>query len=150
MICYFQKGFKLSIKVKIEQRNQESINLEEIVQKAVNIKAKAGLRSKTMVQDLDICCAKDHRFSNSTVLKVQTQGTTGKECKPKKFRPKELKSAKSKNPALPCSKSTELGKTSHIYKKSEYLKKKRDRKNNTLVTRDNANAIEVGEKKRNN
>lgn len=37
-----------------------------------------------------------------------------------------------------------------INKKKKYLKKKRDRKNTTPVTRDNANAIKGGEKKRNN
>ena len=42
--------------VEMEQQDRESINFEEIVQKAVNVKAKAGLRSSTMVWDLDICC----------------------------------------------------------------------------------------------
>ena len=31
MICYFQEGFKLSIKVKMEQQDQASTSFEEIV-----------------------------------------------------------------------------------------------------------------------
>ena len=49
MICYFREDLKLSIKVKIEQQDWESVNFEEIVQKAVNVEVKAGLRSSTMV-----------------------------------------------------------------------------------------------------
>ena len=121
-----------------------------MVQRAVNAKAKAGLRSSTMVRNSDIYYPRSHHFSNSTVLKMQTQGTTAKKSKPVESRPKKLKSAEGKNLALPRSKSTELGKTSCIDKKREYLKKKRDRKNNTLATKNNANAIEIGEKKQNN
>ena len=49
------------------------MNFEEMVQKAVNVEAKTGLRSSTMVRDSDICCPEDHRPSNNTTLKVQTQ-----------------------------------------------------------------------------
>ena len=70
MICYFRKGLKPSIKVKIEQLNRESVNFEEMVQKAVNAKAKAGLRSIIMIRNLDICYFRDYRPSNNTVLKV--------------------------------------------------------------------------------
>ena len=72
MICYFRESLKLSIKVKIEQQDRESMDFEEMVQKAINAEARAGLRSSTMVQDSDIRCPKDHRPSNSTIAKVQT------------------------------------------------------------------------------
>ena len=72
MICYFWKVFKPSIKVEIEQQDRESIDFEEMVQKAVNAEAKAGLKSSIMVRDSDIHCPRDHRPSNSTALKVQT------------------------------------------------------------------------------
>ena len=81
---------------------------------------------------------------------MQTQGTTAKEPRTKESRPKEAKQANGKAPALPRSEFTEPGKTSRTDKK-EYLKKKkkkRDRKNNTPATRDNANAVEIGEKKK--
>ena len=71
MICYFWKGLKPSIKVEMEQQDWESMNFEEIVQRVVNVESKAGLRSSTMVRDLDICCPTGHRPSNSTASKVQ-------------------------------------------------------------------------------
>ena len=47
------------------------MNFEEMLQKALNAEAKTGLRSSTMVQDLDICCPRNHHFSNSTASKMQ-------------------------------------------------------------------------------
>ena len=98
MICYFRKGLKPSIKIEIEQQDQESMNFEEMVQRTVNAKANTGLRSSTMIQDLDIRCPKGHYSSNSTALKVQTQGTTAKnsyskEPKIKEVRPSLFRSA---------------------------------------------------------
>lgn len=51
---------------------------------------------------------------------------------------------------LPHPKFTKLGKTSCIDKRREYLKKKQDRKNLTLATKDNTNAVEGGKKKQSN
>ena len=100
-----------------------------------------------MVWDSDICWPRGYWFSNNTASKVQIQGTIAKESKPKKSSLKKLKLAKRKNPALPRSESTEPGKTSRTNKKREYFKKKRDQKNNTPATGDNANAVEGGKKK---
>ena len=97
-----------------------------------------------MVRDADSRCTRGHRPSQNTFTKVQTQGSTVKESKPEESRPKESKPANGKNPAPP--RTNEPGKTSRQDKKKEYLKKKRDRKNSTPATGDNA--IE-GEKKRN-
>ena len=91
MICYFWKSFKLSIKVKIKQQDWESMNFKEIVQRAVNAKAKAGLKSSTMVQDLDICYLRGYRSSNSTALKVQTQKTITKDFHPEKPKVKKTR-----------------------------------------------------------
>lgn len=49
IIRYFRKSFKFFIKIKIKQQNRILANLKEILQKAVNIKAKASLRSSTLV-----------------------------------------------------------------------------------------------------
>ena len=151
MICYFQKRLKPSIKVEIKQQDREPIDFKEMVQRTVNAEAKVGLRSNTIVRDSDARCPRDNCPFNSTTSKVQTQGTTDKESKPEESRSKKAKLAESKNLALPQSESTEPDKTSHTDKKREYLKKKkkkRDRKNNILATRDNANAVEVSEKKK--
>ena len=68
-----------------------------MVQKIVNVESKASLKSSTMVRNLDICCPKGHRSSNSTASKLQTQGTTAKKPRPKEFRSKEMKLAKEKS-----------------------------------------------------
>ena len=120
-----------------------------MVQRAVNAKAKASLRSSIIIRDLDARCPKNHYSSNATLAKVQTQGFNTKESKPEEFRPKELKLAKGKTPTQPRSKFTEPKKTFRTDKKKKYLKKKRDQKSNTLATGNNANAIE-DEKMRNN
>ena len=92
MICYFWQGLKPSIKVKMEQQNRESMNFEEMMQKAVNAEAKASLRSSIMVRDLDARCPRGHRLSHNTSSKVQTQGSKDS------FRSKEPK-AKDPKPA---------------------------------------------------
>ena len=62
------------------------MNFEEIVQRTVNMEAKAGLKSSIIVRDSDIYYPRDHRSPNSTASKVQTQETT-----PKNFHQKEPK-----------------------------------------------------------
>ena len=94
MIYYFWKGSKSFIKVEMEQQDRESMDFEEIVQKAVNVEAKAGLRSSAMIWDSDIYCPQGHRSFYNTASKVQTQGTSAKELRPKESRPKKAKPAK--------------------------------------------------------
>lgn len=43
MIWYIEEGLKLLLRVEIEQRSREPDNFNEIVEKAVDTKAKAGL-----------------------------------------------------------------------------------------------------------
>ena len=65
-----------------------------MVQKIVNVEAKAGLRSSIMVYDLDAHCPRSHRLSHNTFSKVQTQGSNNKDifCS-KEPKPKDLKPA---------------------------------------------------------
>ena len=116
-----------------------------MMQRAVNAKAKTDLRSNIMVRDADSRCPRGYHSFQNTSTKMQTQSSTAKESKPKESRLKDLKPANRKIPALPC--INEPRKTSCHDKKKEYCKKKRDRKNSTLATGDNAIK---GEKKRNN
>ena len=97
-----------------------------------------------MVRDADSRCPRGHCLSQNTSTKVQTQGSTAKKSKPEESRPKDSKVADGKTPVLP--RTYKPGKTSCQDKKKEYLKKKRDWKNSTPATGDNA--IE-DEKKRN-
>ena len=66
---------------------------------------------------------------------MQTQILTIKKSKPKKSRPKDLKPANGKTPAL--SRIDEPRKTSYQNKKKKYLQKKQNWKNFSLATRDN-------------
>ena len=67
------------------------MNFKEIVQRAVNAKAKAGLRSSTMVRDSDISYPRDHRSSNSAGSKVQTQEATVKDSHPEEYKVKKVR-----------------------------------------------------------
>ena len=145
MICYFWEGLKPSIKVEIEQQNQALTSFEEMVQRAVNAEAKAGLKSSIMVQNADSCCLRDHCLSQYTFTKVQTPGSTAKKSKPKESQPKDLKLTNGKILAPPH--TNKPGKTFCQNKKKGYLKKKRDWKNSILAIRNNAIK---GEKKWNN
>ena len=83
------------------------MDFEEMVQKAVNVWAKAGLRSSAIVQDSDIRCLQSYRPSNSIASKVKTQETITKDPRLEKYRPKKAKPAKEKAPALPRTNATE-------------------------------------------
>ena len=106
MICYFREGLKPSIKVKMEQQDWESVNFEEMVQRAVNVETKAGLKSTTMVQDSDIHCPQGHSPSNNTTSKMQIQGTAVKDSsRPEEPKTKDPKSVSPRNnPAEPAKK----------------------------------------------
>ena len=98
MIYYFQENLKLFIKIKIEQQNRKSVNFEKLIQKSVNAKAIAGLKSIIMVQDSDLCCSQGHCLSNSITSKMQTEKITTKDfSRPQKLKIKDLKSILSHN-----------------------------------------------------
>lgn len=84
----------------MEQQDREAINFEEIVQKAVNVDVKTGLRSNIVVQDLDIYCSRGHCSSNNTTSKLQTWRTNAKDSRPKKPKAKNLKSVLSRTNAV--------------------------------------------------
>ena len=79
------------------------MDFEEIVQRAVNTEAKAGLKSSTMVRDLDVRCPKGHHLSHNTSSKVQTQGSKDS-SRSKEPKPKNLKPAPSRDDAAELAK----------------------------------------------
>ena len=97
MICYFREGLKPFIKVEMEQQNRECIDFKEMVQRAVNAEAKAGLKFSTMIRESDGCYPRGHRPSHNTSAKVQPQGTTAKEPRSKEPKPKDSKQAPSRD-----------------------------------------------------
>ena len=106
MIYYFWKGLKPSIKVEIEQQDRESTNFKEMVQRAINAEAKAGLRSSTIIRESDARCPRGHRPSHNTSSKVQIQGSSYKDSpRSKEPKPKDPKPAPSRdNAAEPAKK----------------------------------------------
>lgn len=101
----------------MEQQNQDFESFEEMVQRAINKKAKADLKSNIMIRDLDIYCPKDHRPSNNTSAKVLTQETIAKDpC------PKELKAKKTKPPYVNVAKLLEQNKKDRKDNKKRFRK----------------------------
>lgn len=70
MICYYWESLKPSIKFEIEQQDKASTSFEKMVQKTINIEAKTGLISSTIIRDLDACYSKDQRLSHNISSKV--------------------------------------------------------------------------------
>ena len=134
MICYFWEGHKPSIKVEIEQQDWESMDFEEMVQKAVNAESKAGLRSNTMVRNSDICCPRGHRPSNSTASKVQTQGITTKDSHPEEPKVKEIR---------PTPSRAEASKPSKQARKKKKKKRHQEKQDKEQTPASTANAMEV-------
>ena len=71
MIEYFQEGLRPSIRVKMEECDQEFDNFEELVKKTVNVKAKAALRPYFYACKTDQHCSWG---SWPSVPKASTQG----------------------------------------------------------------------------
>ena len=117
-----------------------------MVQKTVNAKTKAGLRSSTMVWDSDARCPKGHRPSHNTFSKVQTQGSKDLFC-PKKTKSKDLKSVPL------CDDAAELPKKDNKKdKKKKFQDQKREytgkRKEQTLATIVNTTDVSKEKKKK--
>ena len=71
-----------------------------MVQRAVNAKAKAGLRFSTMIWDSDARCPRGHRPSYNTSPMVQSQGSNNKDFShSKEPKPKDPKPAPPRNNA---------------------------------------------------
>ena len=127
MIRYFWEGLKPSIKVEMEQQDRASTSFKEMVQKAVNVEAKTGQRSSTMVRDLDARCLRGHHPFHNTSSKVQSQGSNNKNSfYSKEPKPKDPKLAPPRDDA-----AAELAK-----KEDKKDKKKRFRRQRREHTRE--------------
>ena len=111
----------------------------------VNAETKTSLKLNIIVLNANSRYSRSYHLFQNTSAKVQTQGSTAKKSKPEESWPKDLKPADRKTPIPPY--TNKVRKISCQDKKKEYLKKKRDWKNSTPATRNNA--IEE-EKKQNN
>ena len=85
IIWYFWKGFRSSVQVKMEQRGQKLNSFKEIVEKAVNAKAKAALRPCSYTCNTNKDCFWDNWPS---AAKTSTQGQPMKDPWVKKPKPR--------------------------------------------------------------
>lgn len=53
LIRFFQEGLKPSVKVQMEQRGRELDSWDELVEKAIDAEAKAGLQSPSILRETD-------------------------------------------------------------------------------------------------
>ena len=142
MICYFWEGLKPSIKVEMEQQDWESMDFEEMVQRAVNAKAKAGLRSSTIVWKSDARCFRGYRLSHNTSSKVQTQGS-------KDFSRSEESKPKNPKPALSRDNAAEPAKKEDRKDKKKKLQNcRRERNKQIPATGDNTKVPKKKKKRR--
>ena len=72
-----------------------------MVQRLVNVEAKAGLKSNIIIQNADFRNPRGYCPSQNIFIKVQTQGLTAKKFKPKEFKSKDLKPTNKKTLAPP-------------------------------------------------
>ena len=116
-----------------------------MMQKTVNVEAKVGLKSSTIVRDSDIRSSRGHRPSNSTVLKVQTQKTHAKNSS-------RLEEPKAKEIEFVRADTAKLLEQDKKDKKDRRNKKRRFRKRNeqsdTLAI--GKNTIDASKKKKKN
>ena len=85
MIQYFLKNLRPSVQVKIEQHGQELDSFEEIVEKAVDTKAKAVLKPCSYTRDTDQHCLQG---SWPSIAKTNAQGQLMKDPRVKEPKPK--------------------------------------------------------------
>ena len=117
------------------------MDFEEMLQRAVNAEAKAGLRSSTMVRESDARYPRGHHPSHNTSSKVQTQGTTAKEPRSKEPKPKDPK------PASSCDDTAEPAKKEDRKDKKKKLRNQR-RKEQPPATDTNTEVLKKKKKRR--
>ena len=72
----------------MEQRGREFDSWEEMIEKAVDAEAKAGLQPTSFIREMNHRCQRGNRPAHVTAAKVQTLGS--KNLKPKAQEPKPL------------------------------------------------------------
>ena len=145
MIRFFREGLKPSVRAQMEQRGQESDSWEELVKKAVDVEAKAGLLPTSLNRDMDQQAPRGNRPVHTTA-KAQTQGLSMKD--PKVEEPKS-KPLESKSSASPRTKQPDSSEKARKEKKKKWQKERRDKKrDSTPATGVNTTDTAGGQKKK--
>ena len=59
----------------MEQRGREHNSWKELVEKAIDAKAKTSLQLPLILREIDQCCPRSNQLAHSTVTKSQTSST---------------------------------------------------------------------------
>ena len=118
------------------------MDFEEIVQRAVNAEAKEGLKSSTIVRNLDAHCPKSYHPFHNTSFKIQTQGSKNS-SRSKKPKPKDPKPAPSRYNVAESAKHQ-----NRKDKKKKLRNRRREQNKQTPATGDNTEASKKKKKRR--
>ena len=94
MIRYFRDGLIPSIWAEMEQCRRELNSFKELVEKAIDAKARAALRPRSYARETDQHCPRGSWPAHSTTAKAQGQGFSMKDPRVEepRFKPQEPKS----------------------------------------------------------
>ena len=140
MVRYFEEGLKPSIKAEINQDATHLDDYEELVAKAVRVKAKASLRPSSYVQETDIQVLRGNRPAHTTAHKVQIQGAVSRGDE-----------SRGKGPASTLASTSTDPESSHKARKDKKKKQhrdKRDSRESKDTPASGVNVTEVGDKKK--
>ena len=90
MIWYFREGLRPSVRVETEQCGREVNSFEELVEKAVDARAKAALRSRSCARETDQHCIQGSRPS-AAKTSTQSQPMKDQRVEERKSRPQKSK-----------------------------------------------------------
>ena len=144
-IWFFWKGLKPLVKAKMEQRRWELDSWEQLIEKAIEAEAKAGLQPSFILRKMDQLCPRGNRPAHTTVAKSQASASSAQDPRTEPSTGKALVPDKP-----PPSSRAEHGEISD--KKAQKKKKKKQRwrdteqagKDSTPATDINASSIAAG------
>ena len=144
MLRYFWKGLKPSILAELEHWDLELENLDQMVKKAVDAKAKSALRPRSSTKEIDQNCPRGSRPANFTVGKSQSSAIKN----PQTEEPKVRGTKSASGPPQRFNNNELFDKAQKEKKNKQYQKDWERQKGSTPATR--VNAVKMSEQKKKN
>ena len=145
LIRFFWEGLKPLVKAQMEQRGWELDSWEQLIEKAIETEAKAGLQPSFILREMDQRCHQGNRPAHTTVAKSQASAFSAQDPQTDASTEKALAPDKP-----PYSLRSKHGKTFDKKARKEKKKKQRQRdteqagKDSTLATGINTSSSAVG------
>ena len=79
LIRFFREGLKPSVKTQMEQRGWELDSWEQLIEKAIEAEAKAGLQPSFILREMDQRCPRGNRPAHTTVAKSQASASSARD-----------------------------------------------------------------------